>query len=65
MARTLVGSFELARDIRTLQQGLGPEVRVPALPVAQAEDASLGVGRKMQLGGSGLLLAAAFGAAGA
>jgi hypothetical protein len=65
VARTLVGGFEQGRDNRILQQGLGPEVPVPALPVAQAEDASLGVGRKVRLGGKGLLFATAFGAAGA
>jgi hypothetical protein len=65
VTRTLVGGFEQGRDIRILQQGLGPEVPVPAPPVAQAEDASLDVGRKMQLGGNGRLLAAAFAAAGA
>ena len=65
LARAFVGSFELGRDIRTFQQGLGREVPVPAPPVAQPEDAGLSVERKMQLGGNGLLLAAAFGAAGA
>jgi len=65
VARTLVGGFEQGRDIRILLQGLRPEVPVPAPPVARPEDAGLGVGRKMQLGGNGLLLAAAFGAAGA
>jgi hypothetical protein len=65
VARAFVGSFELGRDIRTLQQGLGRQVPVPAPPVAQPEDASQGGGGKMQLGGNGLLLAAAFGAAGA
>jgi hypothetical protein len=65
VARAFVGSFELGCDIRTFQQGLGPEVPVPAPPVAQPEDAGLSVERKMQLGGNGLLLAAASGSEGA
>ena len=63
VARTLVGGFEQGRDIRILLQGRGPEVPVPAPPVARPEDAGLGVGRKVQLGGNGLLFAAAFDAA--
>ena len=51
--------FRAGRDIRILQQGLGSEVPVPAPPVARPEDAGLGIGRKMQLGGNGLLVAPA------